>query len=207
MAKILLPIVVSIVVSIFVSTTSSFFQVEIMQDRRLNQGDERGLGQGVQDNRPTLNIFRLDLALKDFKPIFPTTNPAGYLTTSAYHNLQSILYPFDRLLYMGDDWRSLQFNVTDRSNLDTSIQIVTMRHLPHLMRPGQRTIGVIVHRTFLDDCGSDNTEHDLNFRQMLGLKSIDAVYRAPLTLLQREERVLSFDICPMDTQAFIIDCL
>lgn len=39
-------------------------QIEIMLDRKLNQDDHLGLGQGVTDNHPTRHIFRVLLERK-----------------------------------------------------------------------------------------------------------------------------------------------
>lgn len=41
--------------------------IEVMLDRRLNQDDNLGLGQGVLDNRLTKHIFRILLERKTHK--------------------------------------------------------------------------------------------------------------------------------------------
>lgn len=61
-------------------------------DRRLMQDDNRGLGQGLTDNRVTLSTFRLL-----FEPL-NGANPSekariGYLSAAAHHSSMVLLHP------------------------------------------------------------------------------------------------------------------
>lgn len=140
-------------------------EVEIMQDRRLTHDDERGLGQGVLDNRPVLHIFRIVLERIDGCEKLADNHPAGALTLSAYRNSKSILNPLDKFIFAENDWLGVlpEFGST-HSALGDDMEIVVMRTLnstnsvPAVARDRKphslQNTGIILHRTILMQCSS-----------------------------------------------------
>ncbi|XP_064645074.1 alpha-mannosidase 2-like isoform X2 [Lineus longissimus] len=67
-------------------------QIEVMLDRRLNQDDNRGLGQGVLDNRRTPNKF-LFLAEKKQTNKKPSPLPVGYPSITSHLLANQLVHP------------------------------------------------------------------------------------------------------------------
>lgn len=131
------------------------FQLEIMQDRRLNQDDNRGLGQGVLDNQPVLNIFKL--ILENVNQCKVSTGSSGYLTEWSNSQLKALLHPLEKLVWHENEWIGVLSSFgADRISLDADMEIAVLRDLPHI-KQGKRkdpVMGVIVHRTNLEKCSS-----------------------------------------------------
>lgn len=160
-------------------------QMEIMQDRRLRQDDNRGLGQGVQDNQPVLNMFRLILenvepCVSPLKPVSIDRNAeqAGFLTATANLELKSLLHPVEKLIWSGNEWTGVQSNFGgNRQSVSTDMEVAVMRDLsvgwrtaesssvvvvgkPKSKRTldgssGGGTIGLVVRRNQFQMCPSD----------------------------------------------------
>lgn len=75
-------------------------QLEIMMDRRLNQDDNRGVGQGVLDNLLTPNIFRLliEPRISTKESSITHEGPAAYPSLVANAALNNIQYPLYMLI-------------------------------------------------------------------------------------------------------------
>lgn len=187
-------------------------ELEIMQDRRLTQDDDRGLGHGVLDNQPVLHIFRLVLESREPCTKLDPGYPAAFLTATAHAELKSLLHPMEKLIFNENEWTGLVPSFgANHEPLDKDMELVAMRDLPHvkLGAGGKKasTIGLVVHRTNLEDCGTEASgEGNLSIKKLLNLDDGHEVYGSPLTLLRRQEPVSADDLnlCPMDTKAFIV---
>lgn len=131
-------------------------EMEIMQDRRLASDDERGLGQGVLDNKPVLHVYRLVLERINNCVRQSEQHPAGYLTSAAHKASQSLLDPLDKFIFAENEWIGVQAQFGgDHPPVSEDLDVSVMRRLTKSSAKTQR-IGYVLHRTNLMQCGADN---------------------------------------------------
>lgn len=137
-------------------------QIEIMQDRRLEQDDNLGLGQGIHDNQPTLNIFKL--VLENVQSCKKRSNnyPAGFLTPTTQYESNRLLHPMEKLVWHENDWIGVlpQYG-SNRESLPNDIDLAVVRKLKHIKQTAERrdqipnTIGIVLSRKYLEQCDSN----------------------------------------------------
>ncbi|KAH8359520.1 hypothetical protein KR093_007364 [Drosophila rubida] len=184
-------------------------ELEIMQDRRLASDDQRGLGQGVLDNKPVLHIYRIVLEKITGCERPSEGHPGNFLTSAAHRASQSLLDPFDKLIYSENEWTGAQ-EVFGNDHVPTNegTDVVVMRRLSKSSTNIQR-IGCILHRTQLLQC-KDQTLPD-KFNACNLLQNSDepnaSCHSSTLTflhLLEHLEGKVAPLPCPMETKAYII---
>lgn len=183
-------------------------EMEIMQDRRLNQDDERGLGQGVLDNRPVLNIFKIVLEGRESCRQLDENYPSGFLTPNSYQEQKRLLHPFEKLIFNENEWNGVvtQFGENHES-AETGIEVVALRNLPLTHLKGKSNIGVVLHRTNFGECAIDKArDGSLNVRRLLGLDDDSLIYNSHVTLLTTQDKVDDelVSLCPMGLTGLII---
>ncbi|XP_076638060.1 alpha-mannosidase 2 [Colletes latitarsis] len=135
-------------------------QIEIMQDRRLLQDDNRGLGQGITDNLLTNHLFMFVLEKK--KPLCqfssPAANhPAGLLSLYGHLASEELLHPIIAM----HPQKFLPFDLNAhfsplRYDLPVDLSIVSFRVFP-IPEGAGKGIGMVLHQAALDMCWNDNS--------------------------------------------------
>ncbi|KAG9281825.1 alpha-mannosidase 2 [Astyanax mexicanus] len=129
-------------------------QLEVIMDRRLNQDDNRGMGQGVLDNKITANLFRLVL-----EPRNPTQETKRENTTPlSYPSLRnhiSYMYLNHPLMPMATTWDSDMLTLTPYRPLSSSfpcdIHLVNLRTIQSQEGEGPSDqAALILHRKAFD---------------------------------------------------------
>lgn len=194
-------------------------EIEIMQDRRLAQDDERGLGQGVLDNKPVQHIFRLIVEKIESCSKLTEENPGGFLTKNAFYEYETVLHPIDKFIWVENDWVGVQRSFGgNHEQLEEGIQLSVMRNIPSTASNGAASkkknksaqeTGLIIHRTNLMACNADNHRSGIvNFKRLLSLPEEENVniYKTLLTFVGKKNLITTEEVnfCPMDTKAFIM---
>ncbi|XP_076234440.1 alpha-mannosidase 2 isoform X2 [Calliopsis andreniformis] len=168
-------------------------QIEIMQDRRLLQDDNRGLGQGVTDNLLTTHLFTLVLEKKKHLCSSPTpssNHPAGLLSLYGHLASEELLHP---IIAMHPE-SSLPFDLNAyfsplRYDLPVDINIVSFRVFSVPEGAG-KGIGMVLHQAALDMCWNDNSylrhfnvseSGEIHLTKFLNYIDDWAISKAPLT--------------------------
>lgn len=184
-------------------------EIEIMQDRRLVQDDERGLGQGVMDNRPVLNIFKVVLESRETCKPLDENHPSGFLTPYSYEEQKRLMHPIEKLIFSENDWNGVktQFGENHES-VESGVEVVCLRNLPHIPSKDKSTVGIVLHKTNFAECASEPGARDgvLSVRRLLGLDDDSSIFSSHVTLLSTQHKIEddSITLCPMDLKGLII---
>ncbi|VVC35673.1 Hypothetical protein CINCED_3A015041 [Cinara cedri] len=141
-------------------------QMEVIQDRRLRQDDNRGLGQGVLDNIPTLTFFRLlvEENIGNCQMDLPNLTPLGMISMS------TLLYPTISLLdtskydHLEDTYISSQL-----TSLPSDVHLVTASLILQQSKPA---VGLVFHRTQTTLCygfidANRNYSNSIDFKPLV----------------------------------------
>uniref|UniRef100_A0A8C1CGS4 Alpha-mannosidase n=1 Tax=Cyprinus carpio carpio TaxID=630221 RepID=A0A8C1CGS4_CYPCA len=132
-------------------------QLEVIMDRRLNQDDNRGLGQGVLDNKITANSFRLLLEKRSSAEENEESAPYSYPSILSHMSYMYLNHP---LISMAVSQRSESPSLTPYSPLSASfpcdMHLVNLRAIQSKVRGGpSEQAALILHRKGFD-CGFSN---------------------------------------------------
>ncbi|KAK7790667.1 hypothetical protein R5R35_002442 [Gryllus longicercus] len=187
-------------------------QLEVMQDRRLNQDDNRGLFQGVLDNHPTKTVFRLLLERREANcQGVNEKHPSGLLSRYAHLSSLSMLNPLMRLLPTDIQQGKLNLHFTPvTKGLGHDMHLVKLHTL---FTSTSVKAGVILQRIPTDPClPIESVEFtpsngQVNMSSLFPLHFSDTVTPTSLSFLHSGKAMNKgqiYQICPMEMTAYLL---
>uniref|UniRef100_A0A8B9KQE2 Alpha-mannosidase n=1 Tax=Astyanax mexicanus TaxID=7994 RepID=A0A8B9KQE2_ASTMX len=180
-------------------------QLEVMLDRRLMQDDNRGLGQGVKDNKRTANRFRLLLERRT-KVMFPQHGPVSFPSLLS-HMTSSILNHEVLALPVIPKKRGvppLRTFAPLANALPCDFRLLNLRSIQNqdAQSPSLYT-ALLLHRLGLD-CGLEAQNPGFNCTTTQGKLAVSALFRGlDLQLLQPMSLTLMYSGTPLSNSSII----
>lgn len=186
-------------------------ELELMQDRRLQRDDNRGLGQGVMDNRKVLHVFKVLLEAREGCKKLDAAHPGGFLTQRAHLESQTLTYPMERLVFQGNEWSGMVPQFGENREGVFGVDVAVMRSLKEVKGKKSQApaLGLVLHRPELERCSA--TTHvepasEVNVRKLLGVEETRELFEAKLNLV-RKGRAIETDtvtMCGMEVKGVIV---
>ncbi|XP_061119447.1 alpha-mannosidase 2 isoform X2 [Conger conger] len=192
-------------------------QLEVMMDRRLMQDDNRGLGQGVQDNKITANIFRLLLEKRNQLDEREKAQPVSYPSLLSHISSMYLNHPFIPMA-VSLDFESFSLSSFSplASSLPCDVHMVNLRTIQSMEGAGPSDeAALILHRRGFD-CEFSNrntgllcvtTRGKILVEKLFGELTVGSITPASLSLMHTSDRGKSLkeiQLNPMEISTYRI---
>ncbi|KAL0968420.1 hypothetical protein UPYG_G00266640 [Umbra pygmaea] len=182
-------------------------QLEVILDRRLMQDDNRGLGQGLKDNKKTANRFRLLLERRSYGNKVVDSGSISFPSllshmTSAILNHEVLALP---VLPKKRGVPLLQTFAPLRAPLPCDFHVLNLRSIQHPQDTNSPSpySALILHRKALD-CGLETPNPGFNCTTTEGQLSVSSVFRnLDLQLLQPVSLSLMYSSPPLANESSV----
>merc|ERR1719244_1500627 len=199
------------------ATSAGSGQLEVMLDRRLMQDDNRGLFQGIQDNKVTPHHFTLLLERQiSGSKSEPSDSQASYPSLLGLAVRHTLLNPLYRLIYMPEHFQGNGLKNTYKpveKDLPCDIHLINLRTMvenPLMPKPSDKT-ALIVHRQGFTSCyrpvgmTCSTNGGKMNLDEMFPQLFSSTVKQMSLTLMydgMKMEKSFTVSIQPMEIYSF-----
>uniref|UniRef100_A0A6I8RD56 Alpha-mannosidase n=1 Tax=Xenopus tropicalis TaxID=8364 RepID=A0A6I8RD56_XENTR len=193
-------------------------QLEVFLDRRLMQDDNRGLGQGVQDNKITSNLFRLLLEKRFGKDEKEDEKPVSYPSILSHITSMFLNHPVIPMAATSDSGSSVLLNafLPLTSSMPCDVHLLNLRTIQAKVGPiPSDEAALILHRKGFDckfsnkDLGllCSTTQGKVSVHRLFNGFNIESLIPSSLTLMHsssNSKNTTEIRISTMDIKTFRI---